>query len=215
MKRNQPQHKYKTRLRGQTTSHMTRMPKDERGHVRQFLDLESKRNLSFANRALHGESSDDKDIRCFKQTNQYAACAGIFQKMLIAGECLAFCKEHVNQVMATLINIMFSGHLVDINGTSIPHPYMFVDNPTTDEPFYTFGAEDINNVDANQTIGDYVIEQFDFTSPKWLEVKFDCDDSVDKLFFDFQGKKWEIDMNMEFQVIVYNQNWRVANKDEQ
>jgi hypothetical protein len=58
---------------------MTRMPKDERGHVKQFLDIESRMNLSHANRGFQGEAKTDKELHCFKQTNQYAACTGIFQ----------------------------------------------------------------------------------------------------------------------------------------
>jgi hypothetical protein len=227
MKRNQPQQKYKTRDSGQTTSHMTRMPRDERGHVRQFLDPESKINLSFSNRALHGESSTDKDIHCFKQTNNYAACTGVFQKMTIAGECLDFCKKHVNQVMATLINIMFSGRLVTLDlftsseedegdpateyeYTPIPHPSMVIERPSSDpnepEVLYEFDEKDLKKVDVGQTVGDYVLQHFDFSSNRWQEVIFLFSEGEWGVFFDFQDIKWEISMD-DANITVTNENY--------
>ncbi len=206
-----------------SVSHMTRMPRDERGHVRQFLDVESKMNLSHANRGFHNESHIDKDLHCFKQTNQYAACTGVFQNMKIAGECLTFCKEHVKQVMVTLINIMFSGHLVDSEGETIGHPHMFVQRPnsnfddddeieTPNEILFEFGEEDLDNVGPNQTIGDYVVEQFDFTSSQWQELTFDSEEA-DPLFFNFQGVKWPIEIDDD-QVKVRNENYREKSEEE-
>jgi hypothetical protein len=227
MKRNQPQQKYKPRDSGQTTSHMIRMPRDERGYVRKFLDPESKINLSYSNRVFHGESSKDKDIHCFKQTNKYAACTGVFLKMTIAGECLDFCKKHVNQVMATLINIMFSGHLytrryliegdegdeytpTDIENeyTSMAHPTMLVQrfNEFDSDILFEFVPNDLKNVNTNQTVGDYVLRQFDFTSSSWEEISFEFKGLGHGLVFDFQQKKWQIDYDDD-KVKVTNENY--------
>jgi hypothetical protein len=199
---------------------MSTMPRDERGHMRQFLDPKSKVNLSFTNKKMLNESKTDQDIHCWKETNELTACSGMFQNMKIAGECLTFCKHHVNSVMAKFINIMFSGNITAINldGTQITRIYPILvtiqtapeDEMKPMEVLFEFQNDNVR-LRLEETIGDWAIRNFDFQSSEWemMVFTFDTEFIPNDVFFD---TKWILKWDREYDaIVVYNQSFTHTN----
>jgi hypothetical protein len=185
--------------------------KDEQNHIHKFLDPESKLQFSHINKSRFQEYKLEQDIHCLKSTNHFASCNGAFKKMKIGEECLVFCKKHVNDVIKTIINIMFSGsiylrHTNDIVSL-LPHPHIVV-NKLSDEwevEVLSITVQDLINLENADSIGEWAIRQFDFEDENWFDVAVyfsefgEVIDNADikEFFYYFQGVEWEL--NYEFQ----------------
>ncbi len=185
------------------------MSKDEKNHVGTFLDMESKMQYSHVNKSRFQESQTDKNLQCFKSTNHFVACSGVFKHMQIGEECLTFCKSHVNEVMKTIINIMFSGNIYTRfeNGTKmkLPHPEITIQKSTLDNEEYevfNIDANDLLEIDENDDIGSWAIEQYDFQNENWFEMQiWFGTGQLHEIFYDFQGVEWELNYSHDYNCI--------------
>jgi hypothetical protein len=199
MKRSQEQHRYYKPSKFVPTRNITNMSKDEKHHIGGFLDLESKLQFSHVNKSRFQESKSDKDLQCLKSTNHFVGCSGVFQKMQVGQECLVFCKEHVNQVIETIVNIMFSGHIYTRyeNGSimKLPYPEITIQKSTPDDEEYEVFSIDVNDFDDmenNETIGQWATRHFDFKNENWFDMQIYFGDNLHEIFYNWQGIEWDL-----------------------
>jgi hypothetical protein len=93
----------------------------------------------------------------------------------IGDECISFCKLHVNQVIQTLINIIFSGQIyarhLDNYITLLSDPHVAVSEADSENE--TFVSE-FNEKDAelfqNDSVGQWATREFDFVNENWFDM---------------------------------------------
>jgi hypothetical protein len=192
------------------------MAPDASKHVSRFLDPEEKFAMSQLNRGSHNALQTDNDVHCYRATNNYASCSGSFVGLRVGPECLQFCKNHVNEVIAKLVNIMFSGHIVahlrsgQLVTVANPHAYVEHDNPEGEDdgqPYEMLFYFDESNF-QEPNFGDWVVSQFDFRRRDWQRITFDFLDleelNYEDVNYDFQGNDYQLNV-IDDQLIVHNE----------
>ncbi len=198
------------------------MSRDSHHGVNQFLDLESKVAVSQTNRGSRNALQNDSDVHCFRATSQYAACSGAFARLQVGPECLQFCQTHINEVMAKIFNIMFSGHIKvqtednEIVTLSHPSAYVEYDNGEPTQ-LVTFDENNMRSAARGQTFGDWVVSQFDFRRRDWERVAFDFMDledlDYDEVYYELEDHDYVL-QEEDYQILVINKMYGVVEMPE-
>jgi hypothetical protein len=207
MKRSQEhQHKYHKPTKFVPMRNIENMSKDEKHHVGEFLDMESRLQFSHLNKSRFQESKSDKDLQCLKSTNHFVGCSGVFKKMQLGQECLVFCKKHVNEVIETIINIMISGNVYTrfINGTTmkLPFPEITVvksDSEDNDYEVFYIDANTNNDIEIgpDDTLGSWATKEFDFENENWFEMQIFFGYNLHEIFYNWQGIEWDLNYDTD------------------
>jgi hypothetical protein len=208
---------------------LSKMGRDPEGQMYGYLDVESKKALSHTTRRYHNALQPDHELRCLRQTNDFAACTGLFTRMRIGDECLVFCLSHVNTVISNLVNIMFSNQLfvryTDLTVSRLHYPSIEVTEaaPDDEERFVFFiREENMDSLAPNQTIGEWAVEEYDFVNSNWLNmgIYFSADGYLDskpvlELFYYFQDTEWVLNFEVEHScILVQNALYEEEDEDE-
>jgi hypothetical protein len=228
MKRSQEQKpRLKNRFRDSfTRTNLSTLPEEGRYHINNFLDVESKLQFSHMNKLNHQELKHDTDLYCLKSTRRFAACNETFKNIKIGEECLNFCQSHINEVIKTIINIMFSGRIYirDINDDVrlLQHPTIYVNKSDFEGNEINVLEIDVNDLIQEDNLGEWVIREFDFVNENWFDIAIYFheygellnDREIKELFYDFQGIEWELNYSHDYSCISIKNLSFVEETDE-
>jgi hypothetical protein len=177
-------------------------------NVHQYLNPMERANYARINRFHSNKEKSSHNQKCLFQTIGGLQCGGIIEGLSIGKECANYCNLHTKTVLAKVINLFFSKHLIAKNDESEQIPIVNLDRSvsihgtlTNDDTFSIHKDEiyydgDVYTLKENN-IGQIAVEIIDFRIGwKFFEILIQQNRFqgfvIDSLLLDFHNQEFNI-----------------------
>jgi hypothetical protein len=187
-------------------------------NVHQYLNPMERANYARTSRFHANREKTSNNKKCLLQTIGGINCAGILQGLSIGKECASYCNLHTKAILAKVINLFFSEHLIAKNDKNKQIPIVNLDRSISihgtlknDDTFSIHKDEiyyngDVYTLKETDNIGQIAVEIINFqTGWNFFEILIQQNRLqgfvIASLLLDFHNQEFNVNFNKTFDTV--------------